>query len=437
MKGEFAVAILLLSVLLVQLGISGLAAERAETISGVYQPVDTERAEMSHAVYQPVETEKVEESTATYPVYEIARDEYAEKRTGAYPIHRISEGEYAEISPSVAAPPEGRVEVYTNMESATFTISGPATYSGSGTFWSISNAPSGTYTITYGSVNEYIAPPSETKTLSAGGSIAFEEDYLTLESLKRAGDSIDFGEGYIVLIRNVDPEGGEVSIELQLDDRTIDDKTLKKGNEYDYEKDNEAHIYIKVVDMYHAATGDYVVLDWKVWALTALSAHFNLFVSSVPQGADILIDGKYHGKTSRKTVITELGMHSLRLVLSGYEDEERTFEFKDGEEEMLIILNRIQPTPIHTPPVTPMLVPHTHSPTPPPPTPTLVPHTYSPAPATPTPTLVPHTYSPTPSTPATEATPVPLTPTPVPGFWAITVILAILCGYWILKKRRA
>jgi hypothetical protein len=66
MKKGFAVAIVLLSVLLVQLGISGLAAERAEMSTGVYQPADMETAEMSHAVYQPVETEKNEMSHAVY-----------------------------------------------------------------------------------------------------------------------------------------------------------------------------------------------------------------------------------------------------------------------------------------------------------------------------------------------------------------------------------
>jgi hypothetical protein len=66
MKKGFVVAIVLLSVLLVPLGISGLAAERAEMSSGVYQPVEAEKAAMSNGVYQPVDTEKKEMSHAVY-----------------------------------------------------------------------------------------------------------------------------------------------------------------------------------------------------------------------------------------------------------------------------------------------------------------------------------------------------------------------------------
>ena len=496
MKKGFAVAIVLLSVLMVQLGISGLAAERLETISGiyqpveaekaemstgVYQPVDMERAEMSHAVYQPVETEKVEESTATYPVYEIARDEYDEMRTSVYPIHRIAEGEYAEMKPPVAASSEGTIFVITNLiKGATFTISGPATYSGGGLTWGPSNVLSGTYTITYGSFSRYSTPPSETKTLSAGGSITFKGDYLIKI---RSGDSFDFGHGYILLIRKVDPDGGEVSIELQWDNHIIDEKILRKGGSYLLKKDTGESLSIKVVDMYHDTTGNYVVLLPK-WYLM-VEPHLNLIVSSDPPGADIFIDGRYAGKTRRKIpfaldTIDFSKMYSLRLVLSGHEDAEQNFQFEPGKEEkeVPITLNRIQQTP--TPPTpTPMLVPHTHSPTPPPeptpvphtyspspsiptsppaetpvphthsPTPptvpTLVPHTYSPSPSIPTPppaeTLVPHTYSPTPSTP--EPTPemaIPPTyspsPTP-PGFLAISYILAILCVYWILKRKHS
>jgi hypothetical protein len=220
---------------------------------------------------------------------------------------------------------------------------------------------------------------------------------------------------------------------------------LRKGEFYESEKYNGVPILIEVVDIYHEATGDYVILE-IIELFPMLSPHVNLIISSVPERADIHIDGQYVGKTTKTIPIIDLDMHSLRLVLNGYEDAEQNFQFEpdNAEKEILITLNRIQqaPTPTPTPtPSTPMLVPHTHSPTPPPATPTLVPHTYSPAPATPTPTptptLVPHTYSPTPSTPATEATPVPLTPTPVPGFLAITVILAILCGFLILKKRLA
>nr|QNO51981.1 hypothetical protein NODOFMBO_00003 [Methanosarcinales archaeon ANME-1 ERB6] len=343
----------------------------------------------------------------------------------------------------IITPPEGTIEVYTfpswspeksfaAIESATFTISGPATYSESG-YWIQSNAPPGTYTITYGSASGYKSPLSETKTLSAGGSITFEGHYLLK---KGAGDSFDFGDGYVLFIRKVDPERGEVSIELQLDNRTIDDKILRKKGEYyvPFKKYSQVELAISfnVEDIYHDTTGDYVDL-WFPFPPAPAVPHSNLIIASVPQGADILIDGEYGGKTPKTITIADLEMHSLCLELSGYEDEERIFNFESyfGEEEMLITLNKIQPTPTPTPTSTPS------TPTPIP-TPTLIPHTPSPTPTpptlttTPTPTLIPHTPSPTPPTP----TPVPHTPKPtrVPGFLTITFISAILCGYLILKK---
>jgi hypothetical protein len=373
MKKEFAVAIVLLSVLLVQLGISGLAAEREETISGVYQPLEAEKKAI----------------TEDYP---------------------------------------------------------------------------------------------------AVGQIGLK---------KTAGDNIDFGDGYILLIREVNLEVGEVLMELQLDDHTIDEKIVRKDEYYEFAKYNEEPKSIRVIEIYPETTGVYVILAKPVIPPTFVP-HLYLIISSVPQGADIHIDGLYVGKT-QKTIPFVLSsvdfskMYSLRLVLSGYEEVEQNFQFEldKAEKDILITLNRIQLTPTPTlpkptptlvpqtpsptppkptptlvpqtpsptpPKPTPTLVPQTPSPTPPKPTPTLVPQTPSPTPPKPTPTLVPQTPSPTPPKPTptlvpqtsspTPATPTPAipttslvpptyspTPTP-PGFLGIAVILAILCGYWISQKRR-
>ena len=186
-------------------------------------------------------------------------------------------------------------------------------------------------------------------------------------------------------------------------------------------------------------------------------SQLNLIISSVPQGADIYIDGQYVGKTQKtiyfvRNSVDYSKMYSLRLVLSGYEDAEQNFQFEPdkAEKDIPITLNRIQQTPT-SPPATPTLVPQTSSPAPatPPPTPipapTLVPQTSSTTPATPTPapTLVPQTSSPTPSTstpaiPTTTLVPHTYSPTPTPpGFLAIAVILAILCVYWISKRKHS
>ncbi|VVB86917.1 Uncharacterised protein [uncultured archaeon] len=71
----------------------------------------------------------------------------------------------------------GTITVTTNNSAATFNITGPATYTGSGTSWSQSNAPIGTYTITYDPVSGYDTPPSDTQTLVSKGTIAFTGTY--------------------------------------------------------------------------------------------------------------------------------------------------------------------------------------------------------------------------------------------------------------------
>ncbi|MCX6632835.1 MAG: hypothetical protein NTW28_34990 [Candidatus Solibacter sp.] len=76
-------------------------------------------------------------------------------------------------------PTAGTISVTTNLSSAMFSITGPATYSGSGTSLAISNAPSGQYTITYGAVAGYNTPTSQTQTLAAGGTITFTATYIT------------------------------------------------------------------------------------------------------------------------------------------------------------------------------------------------------------------------------------------------------------------
>jgi hypothetical protein len=70
-------------------------------------------------------------------------------------------------------PTTGTIVVSTNNAAATFTIAGPVTYLGNGTSFTQTNAPPGTYTITYGGVPCYTTPQSETLTLDAGGTIHF------------------------------------------------------------------------------------------------------------------------------------------------------------------------------------------------------------------------------------------------------------------------
>ncbi len=71
----------------------------------------------------------------------------------------------------------GTITVTTNNSAATFNITGPVNYSGSGTSWSQTNAPIGTYTITYDMIPGYDTPSGDTQTLISGGTIAFTGMY--------------------------------------------------------------------------------------------------------------------------------------------------------------------------------------------------------------------------------------------------------------------
>jgi len=71
----------------------------------------------------------------------------------------------------------GTISVTTNLPAATFTISGPATYTGRGASFTQTNAPEGAYTITYGPILCYGTPPAQTLTLAGGGYITFTENY--------------------------------------------------------------------------------------------------------------------------------------------------------------------------------------------------------------------------------------------------------------------
>gem|GEM_PF-5432488 len=69
------------------------------------------------------------------------------------------------------------INVNTTRSDATFDLSGPANYSGSGISWTKSDAPAGTYTISYGNVAGYDKPTSESKAGSPGQSITFTGTY--------------------------------------------------------------------------------------------------------------------------------------------------------------------------------------------------------------------------------------------------------------------
>jgi pimeloyl-ACP methyl ester carboxylesterase len=83
----------------------------------------------------------------------------------------------AELFAAVGLSTTGSISVSASLPGAAFIITGPANYSGSGMSFVVNDAPAGTYTIAYGAVAGYVAPPSGTQTLAGGGSIAFAGTY--------------------------------------------------------------------------------------------------------------------------------------------------------------------------------------------------------------------------------------------------------------------
>ena len=75
----------------------------------------------------------------------------------------------------------GTIQVSCNIPEASFTITGPRKYEGSGETWTATEVPDGEYTITYNSVGKYKTPLTETKVLSSQEkAISFTGNYTSL-----------------------------------------------------------------------------------------------------------------------------------------------------------------------------------------------------------------------------------------------------------------
>jgi sugar lactone lactonase YvrE len=83
---------------------------------------------------------------------------------------------------------KGIIEVQTNLETATFTINGPVSYSGSGNNWNVNDAFVGTYFILFNEVEGYIIPESQSKTLEANGKITFTGGYIGKDEGQKGPD---------------------------------------------------------------------------------------------------------------------------------------------------------------------------------------------------------------------------------------------------------
>ncbi len=74
----------------------------------------------------------------------------------------------------------GTIMVNTNLDSASVTITGPETYTGSGKMWRTDEARPGTYSIQYGQVKGFRKPPSGTFVIKTGQTVVLDGRYRPL-----------------------------------------------------------------------------------------------------------------------------------------------------------------------------------------------------------------------------------------------------------------
>ncbi len=247
------------------------------------------------------------------------------------------------------------------FENANFTILGPeGEYVGNTSYWAKSDSPKGTYTIRYEPVSGYDTPSSETKILKEGDSIKFSSNYFPK---KRTGDELDFGDGYILIIKQIDPGNKEVLLELQLDKRKVDEAIVKEQGtvyinktSYSVNKSTEPS-FSKIIfeNISQDTGGNYIDLSFVSdisgdfgggqqytgyytgydhglslgrpavvvhgdgwggyggWGTVGVQPIALLTIRSVPEGANITIDKHdYKGQTSR-TILIDPKQHSIKL----------------------------------------------------------------------------------------------------------------------------
>lgn len=86
----------------------------------------------------------------------------------------------------------GSISVSANIASASWSISGPASPSGSGTSGSYTSVPEGSYTITWGAVSGYTAPSNSTQSFSGkDGSVSFSGTYVPNPSVSVSFSLLD------------------------------------------------------------------------------------------------------------------------------------------------------------------------------------------------------------------------------------------------------
>lgn len=89
-------------------------------------------------------------------------------------------GSPATITVTLKTVVAGTIIVNTNLDEASFTISGPVTYTGSGTHWKTDEAKEGTYSIEFGHVKGFRRPASQSFKVKTGQSVTINGQYQPL-----------------------------------------------------------------------------------------------------------------------------------------------------------------------------------------------------------------------------------------------------------------
>lgn len=116
------------------------------------------------------------------------------------------EATYEKVTPISSA-----IVVTTNLDEATFTISGPAEYKGSGKEFTVKNVPAGTYTVVFDDVSGYKTPATVEKEVKEGDIVTFTGTYEKLPKPKETKIVLQIDNPYMTVNgkkKEVDPGRG-------------------------------------------------------------------------------------------------------------------------------------------------------------------------------------------------------------------------------------
>lgn len=123
-------------------------------------------------------------------------------------------GDGGKITVNLTVSPSSRIQVSTNSEDAKFTVSGPASFTGSGMNWSMDDVPAGDYSVSYDAVQGYRKPRPQMTTLIENGSIAFRGDYVSLKALAAKKNIVVAKSSGDALVRAYSNSGAAVAFDV-------------------------------------------------------------------------------------------------------------------------------------------------------------------------------------------------------------------------------